>query len=899
MRLALVLSALAAGCFFAWTERRADDVPLEFPNGAALWRHQRYLDERGRIPPRAWQTALQQRQAVVDAVAMQPDDGGVSSLAWTQRGPDNVAGRTRAIAIDPSNPQRIWVGAVSGGLWKSENGGASWTLVDDWWRNLSCGSLALDPTNPQTIYVGTGEGHWSAMHLLRSVAHFVRGAGMLKSTDGGQTWALLPATANWQHINRIAIAPNNPNVLLAARRPGGLARSTDGGQTWTDVGQGLVLDPFSYQVAFDPNDPSKAIAHLAPGTFPLGALPTHHVVRSTDGGQTWQFAASGLASVSGESSRIELAYARSTPGMVYAATGAGSGKVWRSTDGGANWTQQTQATQNLGQSYYYCGLWVDPTNSNVVVTSSINPWRSVDGGVTFTQIASGYIMTSDPHSDCHAIVEAPGYDGVANRRVYFATDGGLHAANDVLTAAPGSGWQDLDATMRSTQFYAAASHRSTDVVIGGTQDNGTLRVLGASPTANLVFGGDGGQVQIDPTNPQYTYGEYQYLGVHRSSNGGGSAQQITSGLLDVGTGKSNFIAPLRLDPNDPNRLYAGGRSLWRTNSARSNTTWTAIKADVGSLIASIAVTPGNANRVYTGHNDGRLYRSDDATNAAPTWTALDDNAASNPLPGRVLTRLVIDPSAPQMVYACFGGFAADNVWRSTDAGATWSPIAGAAPFALPSAPVYGLAVHPDDSSVLYAATEVGVFASDDGGASWSATNDGPANVVCEEITFAHGTGPRRLVLATLGRGLWTADVARPTAQPFGSACAGQPSPPTLGVDPQAKARLGTTMRFVAGNLTPGQPFAWLLLGVSTTTWNGTPLPLPLDGLGMTGCALQTSVEASPVATATAGTAQWPLDLPGNPQLLGFQLFAQALAPAPGANTAGLVLSRPLAVTTGW
>ncbi|MFY9345914.1 MAG: hypothetical protein WAT39_25705 [Planctomycetota bacterium] len=886
------LALLLAAC---GTPPSPDQVETGFPNEAARWRLERYLDERGRIPARAWQQALTQRDANVAAFAALPDNGGVSPLAWTQRGPDNVAGRTRAIAIDPTNPQRLWVGSVSGGLWKSENGGSTWAGIDDWWSNLSVGCVALVPTNPQVLYVGTGEGHWSLAHLVRSFSHFVRGAGVMKTTDGGQTWTQLAATANWQHTTRIAISPANPNVLLASRRPGGIARSTDGGATWTDVTVGLVADPFSYQVLFDPNDATRAVAHLAPAS-----VATHHVIRSSDGGVTWQFAASGLASVAGESSRIELAYARATPGMVYAVTGAGSGKVWRSTDHGQNWTQQTPAGTNLGQSYYYCGLWVDPTNSNLVVASSLSARRSSDGGVTFTTIANGYIMTVEPHADVHAIVADPSYNGATNRRVYVATDGGVHVAADIATVTTSSGWQDLDATMRSTQFYGAAGHLSGDLLVGGTQDNGTLRLLGSNPTANLVFGGDGGHVQIDPTDPQYTYGEYQYLGVHRSTNGGTSASTITTGLLDVGAGLSNFISPLRLDPNDPNRLYAGGRSLWRTDDARATATWLATKPDAGSLIASIAITPGVADRVFVGHNDGRLYRSTNATAPAPTWTALDDNGAVNPLPNRVLTRLIVDPTSPSTVYACFGGFATTNVWRSTDAGLTWQAIPGTAPFALPTAPVFGLAVHPDDGNVLYAATEVGLFASDDAGAHWSASNDGPANVVCEEVTFAHGTGPRRLVLATLGRGIWTAQVTQPTATPFGTACVGHASPPLLAVDPLAPARLGQTMTFLGSNLASGQPLAWLLLGLSNVTWSGTPLPLPLDGLGMTGCALQTSVEVSPMAAVSAsGTAAWDLALPGNPQLLGSSLFGQILGIAAGINPAGLVTSRPLAVTTGW
>lgn len=868
-------------------------VPLVWPNGAAQWRYERYLDEHGAIPPRAWQRALIGHRQNVAATAALLDGPGISPLAWTQRGPANVAGRTRSIAIDPTNPQRLWVGAVSGGLWKSENGGATWGQIDDWWNNLSVGCVALDPQNPNVIRVGTGEGFWSLAHLQRSFSHFVRGAGVLESTDGGATWTQLPGTANWQHTTRIAISPLSPDLLLASRRPGGIARSIDGGQTWTDVTAGMVTDPFSYQVLFDPNDPTKAIAHLAPGS-----TAQHHVIRSIDSGQTWQFATSGLASVSGEFSRIELAYARSSPGMVYASVGS-SGKVWRSTDDGHTWTQRT-GSQSTGTSYYYNSIWVDPTSSDRVVVGGVRIRRSLDGGQTFTQISNGYIMTTQPHPDVHAFVPDPGYDGTANRRVYVATDGGVHVATDILTASTSGGWQDLDATMRSTMFYAAAGHLTGDVVIGGTQDNGTLRVVGTNPNASLVFGGDGGQVQIDPTNPQYSYGEYQYLGVHRSTNGGSSATTITSGLGDAGSGNSNFIAPLRLDPNDPNRLYAGGRSLWRTTNARTGANWASIKADVFSLIASIAVTPGVPDRVFVGHNDGRLYRTTNATAGSPQWTALDDNAGLDPLPDRVPTRLVVDPLVPTTVYACFGGFAADNLWRSTDAGLTWSPVTGTAPLALPTAPVYGLAVHPDDSDVLYAATEVGLFATDDGGAHWSASNDGPANVVCEEVTFAHGAGPRQLVLATLGRGLWTADVTRPTAVPFGTACAGHPSPPLLGVDPLLPARLGRVMSFVAAGLQPGQPGAWLAAGLSDTAWSGGTLPQPLDGFGMTGCALQTSLEVSLLAPVSgAGEAQWNLPLPGDPGLLGLPLFAQCLAAEPGANPAGLVVTRPLQLTLGW
>ena len=148
----------------------------------------------------------------------------------------------------------------------------------------------------------------------------------------------------------------------------------------------------------------------------------------------------------------------------------------------------------------------------MLVVGALHINRSTNGGQSLTRITSGYIMTVDPHLDVHAIVADPNYNGTSNARVYVATDGGIHRADNIKTVRRGSGWVDLDATMRSSQFYGADGHRSGDFVVGGTQDNGTLRLRGSNPAANLVFGGDGGQIQIDPTNPNYIYGEYQYLG---------------------------------------------------------------------------------------------------------------------------------------------------------------------------------------------------------------------------------------------------------------------------------------------------------------------------------------------------------------------------------------------------
>lgn len=887
----LALTVLAACAHPAF--RGADERPgtpttrPDFPGEAARWRALRWRDEAGHIPPAGWLRAIRQREQVVAATEAL-DQGGIAPRAWVERGPFNVAGRSRTIVIDPRDPRRIWSGGVSGGLWRSDDAGTTWQPVDDWWTNLAIACMAMDPSDPDVMYVGTGEGFYND-NVLRGVnSSSVRGVGVFKTTDGGASWTHLPSTSTWPFTQRIEVSPANPNVLLASIRPGGIHRSADGGATWTQVEGSFA----SYQVRFDPNDGNKAVAHVVDAS-----LSNHGVVYSTDAGQTWTRAASGLGVQTGYDARIELCYAASAPGVVYASCGSGGGTIWRSADGGRNWVQRTTSGQTAA-NWYYNGFWVDPTDENVMVVGAFHVWRSTDGGRSVTQITNGYIMTTDPHLDVHHVVADPGYDGSTNRRVYVATDGGLHVADDILAARPGGGWRDIDATQRSTQFYGVDMDGMGDTIVGGTQDNGTQRLLQGATTSNMTFGGDGGRVEIDPSDPRYVYGEYVTLQVFRSTNSGRSARFFYSGISDASSRAANFVAPLCLDPNDPRRLYGGGRSLWRTNDARaSSVSWNAIKAPVGSYVSAITVAQGDADLVLVAHNDGRLYRTTNATASAPSWTALDDNASVDPLPDRYVSCVAVDPLDHRVAWATFGGFTPDNVWTTRDGGASWAPLGGAAPFRLPDAPVNWIVRHPDHADVLYVATEVGIFASDDGGAHWSATNDGPANVVVEQLRFAHGS--RDLVAATLGRGLWTTDVRFPAATPFGSACAGHAAPPQLTGDPLAPPRAGrsTTLRLDGSRPSVA---THLLVGLSRTSWAGGALPFDLAAIGMPGCPLLVSPDLALTSAADpGGTTTWSLPIPDDPALLSAALHAQGLSADPGLNALGLAVSAGLTLTIGW
>ncbi len=721
------------------------------PDEAHRWRESRWRDENGRIAPDAWRQAVAQRQAIVAhwAEAGLRGTAGIAPENWVERGPDNVGGRTRALVIDPDDPNHMLAGAVSGGIWVSYDRGASWAPVNDWMSNLAICCLAMDPADPDVLYAGTGEGFFNG--------DAIGGNGIYKSIDRGATWTRLPSTADWDTVNRIAVSPDDGNVLLAAKRYGGIQRSADGGDTWSDPypAQG------SYYVAFHPSDGTKAIAQVLDYDWDAADW-FHAAMYSTDGGVSWT-AATGLDQVWSFYSRLELAYAPSNPSVVYASNAADGG-IWRSTNGGQSYTAQT-TSGNSGVNWYANPLWVDPTNANFLVTGGYDFYKSPNAGVALSQISAGYMMSDQPHVDNHFIVHDPRFDGVTNRRVYVCTDGGTWCTDNIYTASTGSGWYRRDQSYRTTQFYGAAGDGPSGRLVGGTQDNGTQVLNAGSNQSNLMFGGDGGFCAIDPTNPNYCYGEYINLQIHRSTNGGVSASYIWNGIGDAGTGDANFIAPFILDPNDPNTMLAGGSSLWRSNNVKQvgggGPDWEAIRGPGADNISAIAVAPGNSDVIWIGLNNGQVHRTENGTAATPTWIIVDNNVPpKNPLPNRYVERILIDPDDQNVVYVALGGFAANNLWRNTAAGVgAWTDITGDAATGLPSAPINGLARHPDRSDFLYVGTEVGIFATADGGATWSANNEGPADASVDELVFLHNSAT--LLAATHGRGLFTADLTLP------------------------------------------------------------------------------------------------------------------------------------------
>ncbi len=633
------------------------DYP-DMPRARALHRRLQAQDDRGAHPDHAMLNALLELRTLREAgsarraVAGVPtgaevtSDGrgpmlqplaGVTQCAWVALGPSNIGGRTRSIVVHPTAHDTMWAASAGGGVWRTDDAGASWHPVDDLMANLAVTSLAIDRTDPDVIYAGTGEGFFNV--------DAIRGGGLFRTTDA-VTWEQLPATlgAPFATVNRIALSPDGE--ILLAGGGGGLSRSDDPERTtWTTVLAAPIGD-----VTWHPTDSTRAVA---------GSLRSGTVWSTSDAGQTWVEATHDQA----WQGRVEVAYAAADPDVVYASVAMGGGQLWRSTDGGASFSARQSlnadglAAAYLGdQGWYGNAVWAgDPTDSDLVVLGGVDLWRSTDGGDTLREMSTWWSPGS-AHADHHAITTHPAYDGTQNLTVLFGNDGGVYRAADVRTVgndpAPphDAGWENLNHSYGVTQFYAGAVN-GNGVIIGGAQDNGTLALhpQDSRDRWTEIFGGDGGFCQADPSDPSTFYGEYVFLNVHRNldeaSSDDTTGDRYISGqffnpalgrwdwkpvpfrIPDAMTQRAAFIAPFVLDPNDSDTMLAGGESLWRTtdvkaaNSPTSGPRWTQVKTPAPSptstrpfnAISAITVAPDDSDDIWVGYEDGQVWRTTNGT----------------------------------------------------------------------------------------------------------------------------------------------------------------------------------------------------------------------------------------------------------------------------------------------
>ncbi|MGI8686264.1 MAG: hypothetical protein ACR2MO_14450, partial [Acidimicrobiales bacterium] len=709
-------------------------------------------------------------------------------------GPGNIGGRTRSVLIDPTATNTMYAGAVAGGVWKSTNGGALWSPLDDSMANLAVSSMAMTPGTPQTLYAGTGEGFFNG--------DAVRGAGIFKTTNGGTTWTQLAATANsnFYYVNDIVVSPLDANRVYAATRDG-VYRSLDAGASW-----GLVQNSSGVNGCTD-----LAIRTDAGATDRIfascGTFAALTIYRNTDAGgagiwdAVYNNATFGRASLSIAPSNQDTVYALAA--SIAAGTfNNGLGAVLRTTTGGGlgSWTvrvDNTSATplntvllsnppfalacpgfgaaQFFNQGWYDNVISVDPADPNRVWTGGIDLFRSDDGGANFGIASYWY---KDPanaryaHADNHVITFHPGYNGTTNKTMFVGSDGGVFKTLDArattatgttapcdATATSATVWSNLNNSYQVTQFYDGTPLPDGNSYFAGAQDNGTLlgTTGGGANGWTSMYGGDGGYVAVDPTNTNVQFLETTRLSLRKSTAGaGGPFNPATSGIgAPDGSGNFQFIAPFHMSKANPQVLFMGGWYIWRTtNQATSWTQASAVTAGNGNITA-LATSPVNANQALVGMSDGYIHRS---------GTALTDTSATSwpniqPRTGTV-SSFMFHPTNPLIAYATYSTFGGTHVWRTVDGGATWSARDGSGVgTTLPDIPAHSLAINPDNPAHLYLGTDLGVFVSLDEGLTWARENAGYANVVTEKVVINTVGGVNTLFAFTHGRSAWKVQLA--------------------------------------------------------------------------------------------------------------------------------------------
>ncbi|MFH1747064.1 MAG: hypothetical protein ABIG44_08475 [Planctomycetota bacterium] len=754
---------------------------------------------RQRLPAGEVELPLEHLQAELFAVRAReaaratlrdPGSGPGGVLGWNSIGPGNIGGRTRAIVIDPSNPDMMYAAGVTGGIWKSTDAGANWRSTDDFLQNLAVCALALDPANPNILYAGTGEGFFASW-----TKH--RGLGIFKSIDAGETWNLLPGTLDpegaFYFVNKIVISPNDSNTIYAATMTG-VWRSLDAGATWSVV----LANPWTFSAppeVPETNGCSVGCTDLAvrADTSPdvlwaaFGSFGQDGLYRSNDGGDTWIQYQTGP-----EQGRMTLAIAPSHNDRMYILMAQNQsgwfGKlysVFRSDDGGDSWYSSLDFNHEFSewllsyvaiatgcyehptiysQGWYDNIIAVDPLDPDKVWVGGIDLYRSDDGGVTFGLSEYWFFYMEDPppptllHVDQHEIVFHPDYNGTTNQIMYVGNDGGLYRTTNARAAttqeecpmAPDPGpppeivWENMNNGYGVTQFYHGDSAKEVNMFAGGTQDNGTPQVW-SDVTPNswaLVYGGDGGYVAIDPTDSQHMFVEIQGFPTIRVSYDGGETFELAvDGITDT---DGLFITPYVMDQSNPNIMWTGGSRPWRTTNGAAS--WELAGSDFAgpSTISAIAIAPSDSNVVYLGFDNGYIVRSTNALAPVPTWTTYTQG-----LIGAWVSSVAVDPTDSDIAYCTYSTYGADHVLRKAAGSNQWTPIDGSGDNGIPDIPCHWIAIRPCDAQQLYVGTELGIFASDDGGATWSPSNDGLAHTIVETLDFKDD---HTLAAFTHGRG---------------------------------------------------------------------------------------------------------------------------------------------------
>ena len=672
-------------------------------------------------------------QQVKEAIArrMEYDDAQQETFSkasalpvWNSIGPANIGGRITDVEMPRHNENIIYAGSASGGIFASTNFGATWTPVFDKQPYLSIGDIEIDPNNDSIIYAGTGEPNTGGGSITYD------GNGIYKSINAGRAWRNIGLDSVGT-IGKVAVAKTNSNIIYVAavgniyqkNTNKGLYKSTNGGSTWKRVL--YISDSTSVNdVAVSPVDANTLYAATwerisRPDVRIYGGV-TSNLFKSTDGGTHW----TKLFTDDANRGKITIGIPPTNANLLYVsmANKDGSFRAIYKYNGTAFTTISNGVFGATTYTWWFGGIKCHPTNENIVYYSDFNLYRTTNGGTSWQTVAGA------SHVDQHAVCVQP----TNNQKVVIGNDGGLYTSTNALA----------NITFRNlpnTQVYDLDVYKGDEKSVSAAfQDNSFGRTSTQAITAWQSFGGgDGVEIRVNPTDKTETYSS-QYGGLNITTNG------------ISGSDRFNWRCPIRLDPVNPAIRYMGTNKVYKFNPSQNK--WTAISGDLtngkGSgnfgTITTLAVAPTNNSYIYSGSDDGQVYVT---KNGGTSWQKITSG-----LPVLWATFIKTDRTNPEIAYVGFSGFRYGftdaHIYKTTNAGASWTRISND----LPQVPVNDLEIDPANPNLLYLATDIGVYYSVNGGTNWIKFGTKMPSVVVTTLNFA--VNSRILYAATYGRSIY-------------------------------------------------------------------------------------------------------------------------------------------------
>ncbi len=678
------------------------------------------------------------------------------SNPWTNVGPVNTAGCTKALAFDPTDGNIIYAGAAGGGVWKTINAGASWTpLTDLVIPDLAVASIAVDPSSPNTIYVGSGDPSVASDGLP--------GTGLYKSIDAGVTWTHIATSTLPGTVNKVLVHPTNSDIVFACRYDGtrGLFRSTDGGTTFKKVfpaakfSDGVIWDVIPAQVSG-----SSLIMYLVEGNQPQEASSECGIYQSIDDGQTWTKLSSPGFPAGSRIGKAALAIPSSDKRRVYCLMANPDGDLrdaglWKSVNSGGTFTPISTVPVGLfnpqgsgAQGWYdlYLGIAPGTTPNDTLYIGGVEAYYSFNSGSSWHGY-SDYGVNRTVHVDHQSIA----LDPVNSRNVFIGTDGGIYRSTDA-----GQTWSYRSKGFQTVRFYHIALDANDQLKsYGGSQDQGTWKVVaGQSPA--FLFGGDGFQPIVDPGNANILYVEGPFGDLYKSSNGGINFNSINNPAFIQSSASyepSDWETPFVMAPKNSSMLFTGRQRLWQTKDGGGS--WAAISPTFvynsrTLLVESIGISPANPNTFWVGLERGKIQMT---SSAGASWA---DRSVGTP--GSTVRSIVCSPTDPNWALAAFESYGASaRILRTTNAGSSWQNVSGSGSRALPAVPVNCIALDSTSpAAVWYAATDNGMYYTRDSGNTWMIAGAGIGLAPCWDVQIH--ANKVTIKVGTHGRGIWEANV---------------------------------------------------------------------------------------------------------------------------------------------